>query len=304
MTPGNWKSPGMPIPRPPKLYLDYRVTWTPDGQGLQEQRPDRLVRLPHHRYSGTRLPAWTPAQPTRSGSATRYDDNRKVGLERRRNRTGRCVRCAHELRSHRAADHHGDRRGRGRHSPRQPPPSPTATGSQAWRSATSGCAAPTTPITTLQTPPLRPTRVTNADIDTAIKVRVNFTDDDGYSETLTSNATASVPVPAPVIVPPEAPQIAQAAVDADVTFVQQHLGPHPQRAERRRVLIVGSSSGNQVFTTRNSSSSSIGDIRGRSYRTAVDCRSMTVYINYDSQFKVVGSDAARVSIYEARDNIW
>ena len=32
--------------------------------------------------------------------------------------------------------------------------------------------------------------VTNADIDKAIKVRVSFTDDDGYSETLTSNATA------------------------------------------------------------------------------------------------------------------
>ena len=58
--------------------------------------------------------------------------------------------------------------------------------------------------------------VTNAEIDKAIKVRVNFTDDDGYSETLTSNATTSVPVPEPVIVPPDAPQIAQAAGDAQV----------------------------------------------------------------------------------------
>ena len=49
--------------------------------------------------------------------------------------------------------------------------------------------------------------VTNADIDKAIRVRVSFTDDDGYSETLTSNATASVPVPAPVIVPPKEPEI-------------------------------------------------------------------------------------------------
>ena len=55
--------------------------------------------------------------------------------------------------------------------------------------------------------------VTNADIDKAIKIRVSFTDDDGYSETLTSNATTSVPVPAPVIVPPEEPQIAQASSD-------------------------------------------------------------------------------------------
>ena len=61
--------------------------------------------------------------------------------------------------------------------------------------------------------------ITNSDVDTAIKVRVNFTDDDGYSETLTSNATTSVPVPAPVIVPPEEPQIAQAAGDDDEPVV-------------------------------------------------------------------------------------
>ncbi len=35
--------------------------------------------------------------------------------------------------------------------------------------------------------------VTDADVDKAIKVRVSFTDDDGYSETLTSDATTSVP---------------------------------------------------------------------------------------------------------------
>ena len=58
--------------------------------------------------------------------------------------------------------------------------------------------------------------ITNADVDSTIKVRVNFTDDDRYSETLISNATTSVPVPAPVIIPPEAPQIAQAAGDAQV----------------------------------------------------------------------------------------
>ena len=53
--------------------------------------------------------------------------------------------------------------------------------------------------------------VTNADIDKAIKVRLNFTDDDGYSETITSSATASVPVPAPVIVPPKEPEFARAS---------------------------------------------------------------------------------------------
>ena len=61
--------------------------------------------------------------------------------------------------------------------------------------------------------------ITNADIDKAIKVHVSFTDDDGYSETLTSNATTSVPVPAPVIVPPEEPQIAQQASDDGETLV-------------------------------------------------------------------------------------
>ena len=35
--------------------------------------------------------------------------------------------------------------------------------------------------------------VSNADAGSTIKVRVSFTDDDGYTETLTSNATASIP---------------------------------------------------------------------------------------------------------------
>ena len=38
ITPGKWKSSlGMPIPKPPRHCLNYRVTWTPDGQGLQER---------------------------------------------------------------------------------------------------------------------------------------------------------------------------------------------------------------------------------------------------------------------------
>ena len=70
--------------------------------------------------------------------------------------------------------------------------------------------------------------ITNADIDKAIKVRVSFTDDDGYSETLTSNATTSVPVPAPVIVPPEEPQIAQASHDVLVSNTGQTTTLEPQ----------------------------------------------------------------------------
>ena len=96
--------------------------------------------------------------------------------------------------------------------------------------------------------------ITNADIDKAIKVRVSFTDDDGHSETLTSNATTSVPLPAPVIVPPEEPQIAQAAGDADQTFVADTWDLIPSGlsvGDSFRLLFLSS-------TTRNASSSSIG----------------------------------------------
>ena len=96
--------------------------------------------------------------------------------------------------------------------------------------------------------------ITNADIDKAIKVRVSFTDDDGYSETLTSNATASVPVPAPVIVPPEEPQIAQQASDDGETLVLDTWSLIPsglKGGDSFRLLFLSS-------TTRNGSSSSIG----------------------------------------------
>ena len=96
--------------------------------------------------------------------------------------------------------------------------------------------------------------ITNADIDKAIKVQVSFTDDDGYSETLTSNATRSVPVPAPVIVPPEEPQIAQAAGDDDANLVLNTWDLIPSGlsvGDSFRLLFLSS-------TTRNGSSSSIG----------------------------------------------
>ena len=97
--------------------------------------------------------------------------------------------------------------------------------------------------------------ITNADIDKAIKVRVNFTDDDGYSEILTSNATTSVPLPAPVIVPPEEPQIAQQAGDDDATPVVLNdwsLKPSGLGVGDEFRLIFLSS------TKRNASSDSIG----------------------------------------------
>ena len=69
--------------------------------------------------------------------------------------------------------------------------------------------------------------ITNADIDKAIRVRVSFTDDDGYSETLTSNATTSVPVPAPVIVPPKEPEFARASHNVLVSNTPDKLRRTP-----------------------------------------------------------------------------
>ena len=134
--------------------------------------------------------------------------------------------------------------------------------------------------------------VTNADIDKAIKIRVSFTDDDGYSETLTSNATTSVPVPAPVIVPPQEPQIAQAAGDDGETLVLDTWSLIPsglKGGDSFRLLFLSS-------TTRNGSSSSIG-----TYNTFVQNRATAGHdglADYASQFKVVGSTADT----DARDN--
>ena len=121
--------------------------------------------------------------------------------------------------------------------------------------------------------------VTNADIDTAIKVRVNFSDDDGYSESVTSNATASVPVPAPVIVPPEEPQIAEASHDVLVSNTGQ-------TTTAAAGLAVGSSLGNkysqaQQFTTGDN-------------EDGYTLSSVQIYIR-----DFGGSDAARVTVYEA-----
>ena len=134
--------------------------------------------------------------------------------------------------------------------------------------------------------------VTNADIDKAIKVRVSFTDDEGHSETLTSNATTSVPVPAPVIVPPEEPQIAQAAGDDRRACGTQRLEPQAQRARRRRQfrLIFLSS------TKRNASSDSIG-----TYNTFVQNRAEAGHDDiqaYSDGFAAVGCTHAK----DARDN--
>ena len=131
--------------------------------------------------------------------------------------------------------------------------------------------------------------VTNADVDKAIKVRVSFTDDDGYSEALTSNATTSVPVPAPVIVPPEEPQIAQAAGDTQVPD-DWALKPSGLGVDDSFRLIFLSS------TKRNASSSSIG-----TYNTWIQARAAAGHDDiqgHSDGFTAVGCTGA----VDARDN--
>ena len=134
--------------------------------------------------------------------------------------------------------------------------------------------------------------ITNADIDKAIKVRVNFTDDEGYSESLTSNATTSVPVPAPVIVPPEEHQIAQAAGDDDEPVVLDDWSLKPSGlgvGDQFRLIFLSS-------TKRNATSSNIGTyntwIQGRAAAGHVDIQA------YSDGFTAVGCTSAK----DARDN--
>ena len=58
--------------------------------------------------------------------------------------------------------------------------------------------------------------IASADVASAIKVQVSFTDDDGYSETLSSSATVSVPEPAQAP-PKEEPRIARSSHNVLVT---------------------------------------------------------------------------------------
>ena len=90
--------------------------------------------------------------------------------------------------------------------------------------------------------------ITNADIDKAIKVRVNFTDDDGYSETLTSNATTSVPLPAPVIVPPQEPQIAEASHDVLVSNTAQTVSSSGSSHFQAQSFTTGANAGGYTVT--------------------------------------------------------
>ena len=121
---------------------------------------------------------------------------------------------------------------------------------------------------------------------------MTFTDDDAYSESVTSNATTSVPVPALVIVPPEEPQIAQAAGDADATPVLDTWSLKPSGlgvGDEFRLIFLSS-------TKHDAQPTSIGD-----YNTFVQNRAEAGHDDiqaYSDGFTVVGCTTAK----DARDN--
>ena len=132
--------------------------------------------------------------------------------------------------------------------------------------------------------------VTSADAGSAISVRASFTDDDGYLETVTSKATASVPENTskqpPVIVPPEEPQIARATHDGvtpvapapNWTLKPAELAP----GDQFRIIFLSS-------TTRDASSTAIAD-----YNTFVQNLAAAGHADiraYSSGFRVVGCTA-------------
>ena len=143
--------------------------------------------------------------------------------------------------------------------------------------------------------------VTSADAGSAISVRASFTDDDGYLETVTSKATASVPENTSkqthVIVPPEEPQIARATHDgvtpvAPVAPVAPNWTLKPAglaHGDQFRIIFLSS-------TTRDALSTAIAD-----YNTFVQGRAAAGHAAiqpYSSGFKVVGCTQA----VDARDN--
>ena len=143
--------------------------------------------------------------------------------------------------------------------------------------------------------------VTSADAGSAISVRASFTDDDGYLETVTSKATASVPENTSkqthVIVPPEEPQIARATHDgvtpvAPVAPVAPNWTLKPAglaHGDQFRIIFLSS-------TTRDALSTAIAD-----YNTFVQGRAAAGHPAippYSSAFRVIGC----TTTVNARDN--
>ena len=198
-------------PQTTKTLSDYRVTWTPDGESFKTNDQTEWYAYPTtNQATVTDLDAGTTYKVR---VRARYDDNRKsrwsdivsgqAGVSPNSPATGQptiagTVETGETLTAATSAisDSNGIT---------------NAVFSHQWVRSTNGSDNDITDATGSTYV------ITTADVDAAIKVRVNFTDDDGYSETLTSTATTSVPLPAPVIVPPEEPQIAEAA--GDITLV-------------------------------------------------------------------------------------
>ena len=273
-------------PQTSKTLSDYRVTWTPDGEAFRPNSETEWYAYPTtNQVSVTGLDAGETYQVR---VRARYDDNKKsrwsdvvsgqTGVTTNTPATGQptitgSAEVGETLTAATSAisDSNGIT---------------NAVFSHQWVRSANGSDNDITNATGSTYV------ITNADVDAAIKVRVSFTDDDGYSETLTSNATTSVPVPAPIIVPPEEPQIAQAAGDDGETLVLDTWSLIPSGlngGDSFRLLFLSS-------TTRNGSSSSIG-----TYNTFVQNRATAGHdglADYASQFKVVGSTADT----DARDN--
>ena len=278
-----------PNPQTSKTLSDYRVTWTPDGQAFKSNDHTEWYAYPTtNQVSVTGLDAGEAYQVR---VRARYDDGRKSSWSDVA--TGQAA--APTAPTNSAATG-------------QPTITGTAEVGETLTAATSGIAdgnGLTNAVFTYQW--IRSASgtdtdisgatsstyvITNADVDNAIKVRVSFTDDDGYSETLTSNATASVPVPAPVIVPPEEPQIAQAAGDDDEPVVLDDWSLKPSGlgvGDQFRLIFLSS-------TKRNATSSNIG-----TYNTWIQARAAAGHDDiqaYSNGFTVVGCTHAK----DARDN--
>ena len=91
--------------------------------------------------------------------------------------------------------------------------------------------------------------LTQEDIGSTIQVQVSFTDDDGYSETLRSNATAAVQEPTTTPVPPDAPHIARSSHDVLVSNTGQTWIGNPSPDDRAQAFTTGTNSAGYVLTS-------------------------------------------------------
>ena len=289
MTPGNWKSPGDAHTQTTKTLLNYRVAWTPQGESFKsadqtdwnthttgtqhivtglDAGASYKVKI-RTRYEGNQGSRWTDVvtgQAAAPAAPTVPTNSAAAGLP--------AITGTAEVGETLTAATSAISDGNGLTN---------AVFTYQWIRSASGTDTDISGVTSSTYV------ITNADVDAAIKIRVSFTDDDGYSETLTSNATASVPVPAPAIIPPEEPQIAQAAGDTPVPDDWNLIPSGKGLGDRFRLIFLSS-------TKHNATSSSISN-----YNTFIQNRAAagdSALDDYSSLFKVVGCTNA----VDARDN--